>query len=239
MTLDNNKPRKTLQDYDMSDRPEEKLMLYGAQHLSDSELLALFLRTGTVGRTVIELAEDIIDTMSTAAPGRRGLSSLMMGSYNDFLSIKGIGKSKAARLMGMVEIARRMREPFVTTVALTSPKLVYEFMRPQMFGLQQEEFHVLGLNTKKQLHYVERISKGTVDKTVVHPRDVFQGAISKKCHSIILIHNHPTGSSDPSEADKMLTKRLCQAGDILGITVNDHIIIGDHQYYSFLEDGAI
>lgn len=214
-------------------------MRLGPDSLTDSELLALFLRTGTVGMTAIEVAQTVIDTLNKKSPMRSGLSGLLTGSYEDFLSIKGIGKSKAARLVGMVEIARRMRAPLVETANFRTPSAIAEYVMPQMLGLQHEEFHVIGLNVKKQLHYIERISKGTLDRTVVHPRDVFQGAISKKCHSIVLVHNHPTGNSDPSMEDRRLTERLYRAGEILGIPVLDHIIIGDRNYYSFLEDGAL
>ena len=233
------KTRKPLTACDTSMLPEEKLMTYGPEKLSDSELLALFLRTGTYGVTAIEVAQNIIDTLSDQNPGRSGLSSLLSGTYDDFLSIKGIGKSKAARLVGMVELARRMRLKSSESDMFTSPRAVYDFMAPQFVGLQHEEFHVIGLNVKKQLHYVERISKGTLDYTVVHPRDVFQGAIAKKCHSIILVHNHPAGNPSPSHEDIRLTKRLTQAGDILGVKINDHIIVGDGSFYSFLESGAL
>ncbi|MDD7363678.1 MAG: DNA repair protein RadC [Peptoniphilus sp.] len=236
---DQGKTRKALSKGDLSNLPEEKLMRLGPDSLSDSELLALFLRTGTYGLTAIELAQTVIDALGEKSPAHSGLSSLMTGTYEDFLSIKGIGKSKAARLVGMVEIARRMREPLSMSRSLNSPSVVAEYVMPQMLGLQHEEFHVIGLNVKKQLHYVECISKGTLDCTVVHPRDVFQGAISKKCHSVVLVHNHPAGNPKPSAEDRRLTERLCRAGDILGIPVVDHIIVGDHAYYSFLEDGAL
>ncbi|MDY3118542.1 MAG: DNA repair protein RadC [Peptoniphilus sp.] len=231
--------RKTLPEYDRASLPEEKLRTYGAEVLSDSELLALFLRTGTEGRTAIDVAQDILDSLEKKSPSRRGLSSLFTGTYDDFIAVKGIGKSKAARLVGMVEMARRMRRPMESAFLLDSPKAVAEFVAADCMGLRQEEFRVLGLDAKKQLQFVECISKGTLDCAVVHPRDVFQGAIAKKCHSILLVHNHPAGNPQPSEEDRALTRRLKKAGEILGIPVVDHVIIGEHRFYSFLEDGAL
>ena len=237
--MSDNGEKKKLLDYDHATLPEEKLMTYGAEALSDSELLALFLRTGTTGRTAIEVAQDIIDSLERKSPSRQGLSSLFTGTYDDFLSIKGVGKSKAARLVGMVEMARRMRRPMGRSVPLNTPKAIADFVMPDLMGLQHEEFRVIGLNVKKELQFVECISRGTLDCTVVHPRDVFQGAIGKKCHSIALIHNHPAGNPRPSSEDRSLTERLKRAGELLGIPVVDHIIVGDHSFYSFLEDGAL
>lgn len=141
--------KKRLLDYDHATLPEEKLMTYGAEALSDSELLALFLRTGTTGRTAIEVAQDIIDSLEGKSPTRQGLSSLFTGTYDDFLSVKGIGKSKAARLVGMVEMARRMRRPMGRAVPLNTPKAIADFVTPDLMGLQHEEFRVIGLNVKK------------------------------------------------------------------------------------------
>ncbi|MDQ0507661.1 DNA repair protein RadC [Aedoeadaptatus ivorii] len=230
------RPFKELSDHE---KPEEKLRMYGASALSDAELLALFLRTGTEGTTVLELADTVLEALCAKTPTAPGLSSLLYGSYDDFLAVRGIGKSKAARLAGMSEIARRMRATRVQGQAMTSPAMIAAYFMDDMLGLQQEEFRVVGLNPKKEIQFVECVTKGTINYTVVHPRDVFHFPVTRLCHSIILVHNHPTGNPVPSKEDRDLTLRLKRAGEIMGVPVVDHIIIGGDTYYSFCQDGAL
>lgn len=234
---------KKVKDLPLDMRPQEKLLEHGAQRLSNAELIALVIRTGSQNKSSIGVAQDIIDlglskTRSTDEDGYYGLKFLVNASVEDLTEIEGIGISKAVMILASVELGRRIsrgsaekREKITDTSKL--PNIVMDEMR----HYQEEHFKIAILNTKKELEYIETISIGSLDRAIVEPREVFYKAIKRKAHTIILLHNHPSGDPTPSLEDIEITKRLKEIGDLLSIPVIDHIVIGDGKYFSFLREG--
>lgn len=225
----------TIKDLPIEDRPQEKLLKLGPDSLSNAELLALIIRTGTKNKTSVELSQDILNSFLPEYK-EEGLSVLKKKNLNDFTKINGIGNSKAAMLMAAVTLAKRINNSnvFVKT-KIVSPKIMYDVVRDEMSNLAVEEFRIVILDTKKQIITIQTISRGSLNATIVHPREVFKSAIDFRAHSIILLHNHPSGDPTASREDIELTNRLVQASKIIGIDVVDHIIIGNNSYFSFLE----
>lgn len=223
------------------DRPQEKIIKYGPGALSNAELLALIIRTGTKEDSVIQLSQRLLNSLCTL-PGEEesGLYRLATATLEDIKKVKGIKDAKATMILAAVELGKRMHTSTIfQRKKVTSPGEAASFVMGSLRFSKVEEFAVLLLNTKKEVTDIEYISKGTVDCTVVHPREVFQGAISKGAHTIILVHNHPTGDVTPSREDRAITRRLREAGEIIGIPVLDHIIVGDGRYHSFLEENSL
>lgn len=225
------------------DRPEEKLLKLGEQSLSNAELLALIIRTGSKSKTSVEVCQEILNKFSfldDEGNVHHGLNALKNINISDLTSINGIGKSKACMIMAAITLAKRMnRESIFKRTVVNSPEKIARYVMEDMSCLMIEEFRIAVLNTKKELESIKTISKGTLDKTLVHPREVFKAAIENSAHTIIAIHNHPSGDAKPSQEDIKLTNRLKESGQILGIELVDHIIIGNKKYYSFLENNLI
>ena len=225
--------KKTIKDLPIEDRPQEKLFAEGEASLSNAELIALIIRTGTKEETAVELCQKLLNAYG-------GIGELTKLRPSDIMRIKGFGPSKAAMVSAALELARR-----ISTVSkfekllLNNPMAIYEFLSPQMSHLPYESFRVLSLDTKKCLIKSSEISKGTLDATVVHPREVFREAIEVNAHSIIISHNHPSGDPVPSQKDRDITNILLKAGDILNIELVDHIVIGRGKYFSFREEGIL
>lgn len=225
--------KKTIKDLPIEDRPQEKLFAEGESSLSNAELIALIIRTGTKEETAVELCQKLLNAYG-------GIGELTKLRPSDIMRIKGFGPSKAAMVSAALELARR-----ISTVSkfekllLNNPMAIYEFLSPQMSHLSYESFRVLSLDTKKCLIKSSEISKGTLDATVVHPREVFREAIEVNAHSIIISHNHPSGDPVPSQKDRDITNILLKAGDILNIELVDHIVIGRGKYFSFREEGIL
>lgn len=225
--------KKTIKDFPIEDRPQEKLFAEGEASLSNAELIALIIRTGTKEETAVELCQKLLNAYG-------GIGELTKLRPSDIMRIKGFGPSKAAMVSAALELARR-----ISTVSkfekllLNNPMAIYEFLSPQMSHLPYESFRVLSLDTKKCLIKSSEISKGTLDATVVHPREVFREAIEVNAHSIIISHNHPSGDPVPSQKDRDITNILLKAGDILNIELVDHIVIGRGKYFSFREEGIL
>ena len=218
------------------ERPREKLQRHGANVLSDAELVAIFLRTGMKGRSAIELAKELL--------GRHSLSALVEAPLEELSKIKGIGPTKAIQLKAAFEVAKRLarpRERFAVNDPATAAGLVLGEMR----HLDREEFRVLLLNTKNFLIRVAGISRGSLNASIVEPREVFKDAIAASAAGMILVHNHPSGDPTPSSEDIAITKRLVKAGELLNIAVLDHIIVGlpdgrrDRDYVSLKELGLM
>ncbi len=221
--------------------PREKLVKRGCASLTDEELLAIFLRTGTTEYNVIELAKRLIHDSggSLTALGRLDTIDIVQLA-------KGIGPAKATALTAAFELGRRAvreRDPFKL---MNSPEIVYETFADELRRETQEHFLVLSLNSKNQLVFTSRVAIGTQTRVILHPREVFREAIRHSASRIILVHNHPSGNPAPSIEDRTLTERLIEAGRILLIPVADHVIIGmesdteDRQpFYSFLREGLI
>lgn len=216
----------------LAERPREKLLERGAGALSDGELLAIILRTGTAGVSAIDLAQNIL----TLLEGKLGKFSGM--DVEKMYSIKGMGKEKVAILLASCELGRRFMEgsSYPTSNPLTSPKTVYDIMAPKLKGLAHEECWVLYLNTSQQLISKERISTGGMDSTVIDNRIILKRALALNSTNIILIHNHPGIRASPSLADIECTQQLKNACNTIGIHLLDHVIIADKCYYSFSDE---
>lgn len=220
-------------DWPEGERPREKLMQFGPEKLSESELLAILIRTGSKKRTALDLAKTILSRFGNF----QQLSSL---NYQELFRLKGIGPAKAVTLSAAFEIARRTASlPIQKKLKISEPHLVFQKYHPLLGHLRKEVFMILILNSANMLLKDVQISEGILNSSLVHPREVFQPAILASGASIILIHNHPSGEVVPSLEDKNITRRLVDAGKMLDIPVLDHIIIGENKYFSFKEEGLI
>ncbi len=215
------------------ERPYERCMRHGAGQLSDRELLAVLLRTGAKGRTVLELAGELLKLV----PEREGFTGLRRMSLEELSAVKGIGKVKAVQLKCVLELARRMaREESGAGIYFKTPASVAEYYMEDMRHKEQEVLLLLMLDQKGRLLREKYIFKGTVNASMISPREIFLEALSSRAVQIILLHNHPSGDASPSKEDRNVTRRIQEAGRLLGITLTDHIIIGERTYVSFLEE---
>ncbi|KYH34477.1 hypothetical protein CLTEP_15250 [Clostridium tepidiprofundi DSM 19306] len=218
-----------IKDLPQNERPQERLLRYGPQALSNCELLAVILRTGNREENIISICNRIITESG-------GLNGILRASFKDFTNIKGIGNTKAAQLLAVVELSRRFKT-FKSGLEykVLKPEDAANYVMEEMKILYKEHFKIIILNTKKVIISVEEISVGTLNSSMVHPREVFIEAIKKSADSIIVCHNHPSGDPTPSKEDIDVTLRLKECGKLLGIEVIDHIIIGDGTYVSLKE----
>ncbi|KZE75176.1 RadC family protein [Paenibacillus elgii] len=224
-------PNMTLRDVPSEDRPRERMMLYGAQALSNAELLAILLRTGTYQESAVHVAQRLL----LECGGLRMLTDMSMEQLTE---IKGIGEAKALQIQAGIELGRRLaRSTMNETVTIRSPQDVAALLMEDLRYLQKEHFVCLFLNTKNHVIGQETLSMGSLNASIVHPREVFRAAIKRSSASIVCAHNHPSGDPTPSPEDVEITKRLVQAGEIIGIDVLDHIVIGDKRYVSLKELG--
>ncbi|HQE22907.1 MAG TPA: DNA repair protein RadC [Syntrophomonadaceae bacterium] len=214
-------------------RPREKLLRSGEATLSDAELLAILIREGTSGLSALELAQQIL------AEHGGSLRFLRETSIEELTCHPGIGPAKAALLKAAVEIGRRISIDVKQKLVIKSPDDVKHLLMEDMRFLQQEHFRVLYLDRKGGLIFIEDVSKGGLHSAIVHPREVFKTAIKRSAASVILVHNHPSGDPNPSTEDIQITRRLIEAGNLIGIEVLDHIIIGEHKYCSLKSLGLI
>lgn len=225
--------RFTIKEMPADERPREKLVKYGADSLSDAELLALIIRIGNRNRTAVELSQDILSQFG-------GLKSLNYLGVGDLTEIKGVGKAKAVQIQALVELSRRLatlnREE---REVIKSPADIANLLMPELRYLTQEVFKLVLLDIKNQVIASPMISKGGLTTSIVHPREVFREAINYSSAAIILVHNHPSGVPEPSREDIKITKSLIDSGKIIGIEVLDHIIIGDGVFTSMKEKGYI
>ena len=220
----------------LEDRPYEKCQRFGAKNLTDAELLAIILRTGSKEENSLELAKRILKTVSL----KEGLLSLHEWSTEQLLELKGIGIVKAVQIASLLELASRLSKAKANTgLDFSTPKTIADFYMEDMRHNKQEVMKLLLLNTKNKLIGENDISKGTVDTVIVTPRELYVEALQKNAVSIIVIHNHPSGDPTPSKEDLMITKRIYEAGKIIGIELLDHIIIGNNCYTSLREEGCI
>ncbi len=218
----------------MTERPREKLYSHGPGALSNEELLAIIIRTGNKNDSAIDLARKILSR------DNRGLVYLRDTTLQELMETKGVGKCKAAQILAAIEIGKRINfREALSKVKITEPNTIANLYMDEMRYLQKEHFRVLLLDTKNQIIATEEISVGTLNVSIVHPRDVFKAAIKRNSNSMILIHNHPSGDPTPSNEDINVTNRLVDAGNLIGIKVLDHIIIGDNRYISFKEKNLI
>ena len=229
--------RLRMKDMPFEDRPYEKLEKTGAENLTDAELLAIIIRTGSRKDTALDLTRRIISTHS----GDSGLGSLKKASISQLCEIKGVGKVKAIQIKAAMELGSRLKKPVSLNGKhrISSPDDIGVLYIERFRHLSREYFTVLVLNTRNEIIRELNISIGSLSETVVHPREVFSEVIKEPAAAVILMHNHPSGDPAPSSNDKETTKRLVEAGKILGIRILDHVIIGDGNIFSFKENGLL
>lgn len=225
-----------MKDLPKDEQPYEKAEHYGVSALTDAELLAVLLRFGTKGCTSLELARRIM----RAPDGESHLLQIHHLSYEQLCRMKGIGKVKAVQILCLAEIAKRMAKASAgPALTFSDPATIADYFMEEMRHARQEITKLLLLDTKSRLIGQSDISKGTVNASLVTPRELLIEAVKKEAVSMILIHNHPSGDPTPSSADIALTNRVKKAGDIVGIQLLDHIIIGNNRYMSFAEERLI
>jgi DNA repair protein RadC len=222
-----------LRELPNDERPRERMLASGADALSNSELLAILLRTGTYQESAVHLAQRVL----REAGSLRQLADM---STQQLTAIKGIGAAKALQLQAGIELGRRLaKSTFEERVVIRSPQDVAHLLMEDMRYLQKEHFIVLFLNTKNHVIAQETLSMGSLNASIVHPREVFRAAIKRSSASIICAHNHPSGDPSPSPEDIELTRRLAEAGKLIGIDVLDHVVFGDRSYISLKEKGYL
>ncbi|MBQ8803550.1 MAG: DNA repair protein RadC [Tyzzerella sp.] len=222
----------TMKEILKEDRPYEKCLHSGAESLSNAELIAVILRTGTKGLNSLELARKILD----ASCGDDGLLNIHHLTLEKLKTIKGIGTVKAVQILCLSELAKRLAKASAKEgLVFTLPSTIANYYMEEMRHQKQEHMKLLMLNTKSKLIGESNIFKGTVNASLVSPRELFIEALEKEAVSIILLHNHPSGDPTPSKQDILLTKRVKEAGSLIGIELLDHIIIGNNCYMSFSE----
>lgn len=222
-----------IKDLPDCEKPIERGIAFGFETLSNSELLGIIIGTGSKEKSAIALSTDIIKSMDL-------ISDLSNVTLEELCHVKGIGRSKGAKIIAAVNLGRRIyKSDLKAKLKISSPEDVYEAFSSEMCLLKREEFRVILLNTKNSVISTELISIGSLNSSIVHPREVFNKAIKKNSASVILIHNHPSGNPNPSREDLVITRRLMEAGDIIGIKVIDHIIIGHGKFYSLKENGEM
>ena len=221
-------------DIPLNERPVEKLLHFGVESLSNEELLAILLRTGTKGENVIALSKRLLIELD-------GLDGLLNVSFEEASKIKGIKKVKACQIIAMMELFNRFKtlKSQKENLKISSPKDVSTLLINEMSNFKQEVFKLILLNTKNIIIGTKDVFKGTLNSSIVHPREVFKEAVQRGSANIIVCHNHPSGDPNPSKEDIDITLRLKECGNIMGIGLLDHIIIGNNKYVSLKEKGII
>lgn len=214
------------------DKPREKLMLKGKSALSDAELIAILIGSGSRNESAVELSKRILNSVNN------NLNALGKLSVSQLIDFKGIGEAKAISIIAALELGRRRRtEDAVELIKITSSKMIFEIMQPIIGELAHEEFWIVYLNNSNKIISKSQLSKGGITGTLVDVRLVFKTALEMGATALILCHNHPSGTLIPSDADKHITKKLKIAGDSLEIKVLDHLIVTEANYFSFVDEG--
>lgn len=223
-----------IKEIPVNDRPRERLINNGSNTLSNEELLAIILDTGTKNKSAKDLAISVLSKINH-------ISELKDINYQNLINIKGIGISKATKILALIELSKRINAKLETlnNIKANNSKVIYEYFKDKLMDEKQEYFYCLYLNNKKRIIKNKLLYIGTINQTLIHPRDIFKEAYLLSASAIICIHNHPSGNTAPSKEDIMMTKNLKEVGLIMGINVVDHIIIGKNNYYSFFENGDI
>lgn len=228
----------TIKDLPAEQRPYEKCEGYGAEALTDSELLAVILRTGTKDMNSLSLAESVLSaTGKTSFPGLPGLYHM---SVRDLMKLPGIGKVKAIQLKCIGELSRRIaRSAARQSLKMSDPQTIAEYYMERLRHEEQEHMYSLMLDARSNYMGEQLLSRGTANATLITPREIFAEALRRQALGIVIIHNHPSGDPSPSDCDIEVTSRVMHSGNMLGISLLDHIVIGDHRYFSFREQGLI
>jgi len=216
-----------IKDLPDSSRPRERFLKHGPEALSDAELFAIILRTGSPNENVIDMSNRLIK--------EKGLDKLFDCSLRELQEIKGIGPSKAMQILAMAELGKRYSDSKKPRRFISSAKAVFDLMHEKLKDEKQEHFIVIHLNNRNYYIKEELITKGVLDASIIDAREVFKSAIRNSASRVILVHNHPSGDPKPSKEDIEVTEKLIESGNLLGITVLDHIIIGNNNYWSWRE----
>ncbi|MBK8102562.1 MAG: DNA repair protein RadC [Cellvibrionales bacterium] len=220
-------------DWPLNERPREKLLAQGATALSDAELLAIFLRTGTRGKTAVDLARELLADFN-------GLRHLLSADRREFCARHGLGLASFVQLQAVLEMARRhLMETLQRDTVLNNPAEVRHYLKARLRDYRREVFVCLFLDTQHRVICCEELFQGTLDASSVYPRDVVQRALALNAAAIIFAHNHPSGIAEPSQADQRITTRLCEALALVDIRVLDHMIVGDGAVLSMAERGLL
>ena len=218
--------RMTLKDLPQAERPRERLIRYGSDKLSLTELLAIVIGKGTLGEPVSVLSSRLLSKFGD-------LNRLEEASIEELVKIKGIGRAKATQIKAALELGRRLfSQEEIRGKTIQTAEDVYKIMRAEFKNKKKEHFKLVLLNTRNQIIRKVSVTKGTLNTSLIHPREVFKSALSHSAASVILVHNHPSGDPRPSDDDIKITKRLIEAGKIMGIEVHDHVIMAGDRYTS-------
>jgi DNA repair protein RadC len=228
-----NAPRRTVRDWPEGERPRERLLRQGPQSLSEAELLAVFLRIGLPGRSVLDLARDAIERFGS-------LNGLLSAPAEEIQGMPGFGPAKSAQLLAVIELARRaLKEAVRREDLLDSPARVRDYLRLRIGHLRQEVFMALFLDAQNRLIEADELFQGTLTQTSVYPREVVKRALQRNAAAVIFAHNHPSGLAEPSRADELLTRSLRDALALVDVRVLDHVIVAATSCVSFAERGLL
>ena len=226
-------PSKGILGWPEIERPRERLLREGPESLSDAQLLAILLRIGRADSTAVEVAMELLQQLD-------GLKGFSNRGIDELCSIPGIGPAKAAQIKAAIELGKRaLSTPLTTGTRIGASHDLFQHYYPLLRDLRHEVFKTVLLDAKHCILRDATVSEGSLTLSIVHPREVFNLAVRESAAAVIFLHNHPSGDPQPSEEDKMLTRRLVSAGDLLGIQVLDHLIIGDGKYVSFADQGLL
>jgi len=227
--------KRSVKEWPEDERPRERLLKYGSDGLSDSQLLAILIRNGGGGRSAVDLGIELLEKFG----GLYGIAQAGISEIRGKNGVKGIGPAKIAEIKAAIELGRRHQKPSLAGATFCSSGDVASYYQPRMKDLKKETFRCALLDTKNKIIKDEVVSIGSLTASIVHPRDTYKAAVRESAAAVIFIHNHPSGDIKPSQEDILLTRRLVQAGEVLGIQVLDHIIIGDGRHFSFRDNGLI
>ena len=229
-----NKVSTSIKDWAEDDRPREKLLVKGAAALSDSELLAILISTGTKNKSAVDLGREVMDK------GRKDLNELAKISVKELMSISGIGEAKAVTLAAAMELGtRRQSRGLMNKTQIRQSGEIGPYLQTKLRDYNHEVFAVVFLNRANKINHFEIVSQGGITGTVADPRVILSKALENKATSIVLCHNHPSGNLKPSQADEVLTRKIKEAAAFLDIQVLDHIIVSEEGYYSFSDEGIL
>lgn len=224
---------KAIRDWREDERPRERLMMHGAHSLSDAELLAILISSGAQGFSALDAARMLLDK-------HENLTNLSACDPSEFKQVRGLGAARSVTLAAAFEIAKRVQaEPFTGKRVIRSPEDIAGYYIPRLLGSRKEEFRVLLMNSANQIFREVVVTEGTLNASIVHPREVFRLAITESAMAVVLMHNHPSGNCMPSNEDIMVTRQLVEAGKIIDIKVVDHIIIAGNSFTSLAQKGMM